>query len=86
MINRFRKYIDTSHRKKLWIIVLTGLICGNLAYARNTKKPPQKQDSSKATDWVASWRTCTGDGAIKRDGTLWQFGKVGGCDWGRYTP
>jgi len=72
--------------KKLWIIVLLGLMCGNLAYARNTKKPPQKQDSSKATDWVASWRTCSGDGAVKRDGTLWQFGKVGDCGWGQIMP
>ena len=54
MTNRFGKYIDTSRMKQLWIIVLTGLICGNLAYAQNTKKPPQKQDSSKATDWVDS--------------------------------
>jgi hypothetical protein len=35
---------------------------------------------------VASWRTCTGDGAVKRDGSLWQFGDVGGCDWGQIYP
>jgi alpha-tubulin suppressor-like RCC1 family protein len=52
----------------------------------NNQKPSCKQEVSKATDWVASWRTCSGDGAIKRDGTLWQFGKVGGCDWGQMYP
>ena len=45
-----------------------------------------KQEHSKSTDWVSSWRTCSGDGAIKKDGTLWQFGKVGGCDWGQIYP
>ncbi len=45
-----------------------------------------KQERSKATDWVASWRTCSGDSAIKKDGTLWQFGKVGGCGWGQMYP
>ena len=45
-----------------------------------------KQELSKSKDWVASWRTCSGDGAIKKDGTLWQFGKVGGCNWGQIIP
>jgi hypothetical protein len=54
--------------------------------AQNSNKAVCKQESSKATDWVASWRTCSGDGAIKKDGTLWQFGEIGGCDWGQIYP
>ena len=53
---------------------------------KNNQNSSCKQEVSKATDWVASWRTCSGDGAIKKDGTLWQFGKVGGCDWGQMYP
>jgi len=49
-------------------------------------KGDSKQELTHSTDWVASWRTCSGDGAIKKDGTLWQFGKVGGCDWGQIMP
>jgi hypothetical protein len=70
-------------------ILLLGVLLGSVVDARKPhtpKKPPQKQESSKATDWVASWRTCTGDGAIKRDGSLWQFGDVGGSDWGQIYP
>ncbi len=43
--------------------------------AQNSDKKP-KQELTKATDWISSWETCKGDGAIKTDGTLWQFGKV----------
>jgi hypothetical protein len=70
-------------------MLLLGIFLTVTVDARNAhtpKKPPKKQDSSKATDWVASWRTCTGDGAVKRDGSLWQFGDVGGCDWGQIYP
>ena len=52
----------------------------------NSHNPSCKQELSKSTDWVASWRTCDGDGAIKKDGTLWQFGKVGGCDGSQMYP
>ncbi|BAF72966.1 hypothetical protein [Sulfurovum sp. NBC37-1] len=45
-----------------------------------------KQELSKAKDWMASWKTCAGDGAIKKDGTLWQLGEVGGCNWGQMLP
>ena len=72
--------------QKALIILLLGWALGTHVHAQKIKHPPQKQDSSKATDWVASWRTCSGDGAIKQDGTLWQFGKVGDCGWGQIMP
>ena len=75
-----------NYPQKTLIVLLLGWILSTHLHAQKIKHPPQKQDSSKATDWVASWRTCTGDGAIKRDGTLWQFGKLGGCDWGQIHP
>ncbi len=53
---------------------------------KSADNPVCKQELSKSVDWVASWDTCSGDGAIKEDGTLWQFGKVGGCDWGQMLP
>ena len=75
-----------NYPQKTLIVLLLGWIFSTQVNAKNTKKPLQKQDSSKATDWVASWRTCSGDGAVKRDGTLWQFGKVGECGWGQIMP
>jgi len=54
--------------------------------AQNSNKVVCKKESSKSTDWVASWRTCSGDATIKKDGTLWQFGEIGGCDWGQIYP
>ncbi|MBA1419601.1 MAG: hypothetical protein FAF03_01740 [Epsilonproteobacteria bacterium] len=49
-------------------------------------QPECRQESTHATDWIASWRNCAGDGAVKKDGTLWQFGKVEGCDGGQIIP
>jgi len=70
----------------LWILLLFCVCFSAVSYAdhaHTAKSPPPRQESSGATDWIASWRTCSGDGAVKRDGTLWQFGGVGGCHWGQ---
>jgi len=45
-----------------------------------------KQESTHSQDWIKAWDTCSGYTALKKDGTLWQFGKVGGCGWGGITP
>ncbi len=63
----------------LWMLLFTVLNAQSI-----NKKP--KQELTKAIDWISSWETCKGDGAIKTDGTLWQFGKVGGCNWGQIIP
>ena len=69
----------------VWLILLVG--CSHdVQIPKNDNSLQCKQESTKATDWVASWRTCSGDGAIKKDGTLWQLGEVGGCDWGQIIP
>ena len=67
----------------VYLLLSTGL---EARRAPHHKTPSHKQESSHAIDWVASWRTCSGDGAIKRNGTLWQFGTVGGCNWGQIIP
>ncbi len=79
--------------KTLKIIVIGILVLMLSSCAKNTPQkedkndnPICKQESTKAKDWVASWRTCSGDGAVKKDGSLWQFGKVGGCDMGQMYP
>jgi len=73
-------------KRALSKIILLGLLLPLFLKAEVTKTPPHKQESSRARDWVASWRTCSGDGAVKQDGTLWQFGRVGGCMWGQIIP
>jgi len=45
-----------------------------------------KQESTHSKEWVKAWNTCSGYTALKKDGSLWQFGKVGGCGWGGITP
>lgn len=65
-------------KKILWVCLLSLLVQAN--------EHKSKQELTKATDWISSWETCKGDGAIKVDGTLWQFGKVGGCNWGQIIP
>ena len=42
-----------------------------------------KQELSHSHDWLNAWDTCEGYTALKKDGSLWQFGKLGGCNWGQ---
>ena len=72
----------TRQTKKLLVSVLLSIV---FLHAQSVDKKP-KQELTKATDWISSWETCAGDGAIKTDGTLWQFGKVGLCNWGQIIP
>jgi len=50
------------------------------------KKQLCKKELSHSRDWIKAWNTCSGYTALKKDGSLWQFGKVGGCGWGGITP
>jgi len=68
------------------LVLMVVLLGCNSTPAPSKSVASCKQEQTKATDWVSSWRTCSGDGAIKADGTLWQLGKVGGCDWGQIVP
>lgn len=45
-----------------------------------------KQELTHSQDWVSTCDTCSGYTALKKDGSLWQFGKVGGCGWGQIIP
>jgi len=51
-----------------------------------TCKKDRKQELTRSTDWIKAWNTCSGYTALKKDGSLWQFGKVGGCGWGGLIP
>jgi len=42
-----------------------------------------RQEVTYSTNWVKAWDTCAGYTALKKDGTLWQFGKVGECSGGQ---
>jgi len=33
-------------------------------------------------DWLRVWDSCEGSVALKKDGSLWKFGNIGGCDYG----
>ncbi len=56
------------------------------ASKRTTCKGNAKQELTYSIDWVKSWHTCSGYTALKKDGSLWQFGKVGECGWGQIIP
>ncbi len=51
-----------------------------------SKTSGAKQEFSHSHSWVKAYDTCSGYTALKRDGTLWQFGAVGGCNFGQITP
>ena len=55
-------------------------LLGGVNRVDNDNQP--KQEQSKRHDWVGAWEVCGGDIALKQDGSLWQFGKIGRCDWG----
>jgi len=41
-----------------------------------------KQELSHSHSWLKAYDTVNGYTALKKDGTLWQFGRVGGCNTG----
>ncbi len=45
-----------------------------------------RQETTYSRNWEKAWNTCSGYTALKKDGSLWQFGKVGGCGWGGILP
>jgi len=45
-----------------------------------SKKP--KEESTYSGNWAKVWDVCGGDIALKKDGSLWQFGDVTQCTWG----
>jgi len=45
-----------------------------------------KQELSHSHSWLKVCNTCEGYTALKKDGTLWQFGKVGVCGFGEIIP
>ncbi|HIQ46362.1 MAG TPA: DUF1566 domain-containing protein [Sulfurovum sp.] len=53
---------------------------------KTTCKGNSRQELTYSRDWVKAWNTCSGYTALKKDGSLWQFGKVGECGWGKITP
>ena len=53
---------------------------------KSLEKPFCKQELTHSSNWDIAWDTCSGYIALKKDGTLWQFGKVGECNWGQIIP
>ena len=53
---------------------------------RTICKKNARQELTYSTNWLKAWDTCSGYTALKKDGSLWQFGRVGGCDWGQIIP
>jgi len=49
-------------------------------------KGDARQEVTHSKEWVKAWETCSGYTALKKDGSLWQFGKVGECGWGQIRP
>jgi len=78
------EYINFKKAKSGWA---SDKYKGYVVCTRDAKqKPHPKQELTHSRDWVRAWGTCSGYTALKKDGTLWQFGKVGGCDWGQIIP
>jgi len=78
--------------KKIYLVVLLLLLASCQGVKEvdkdEVKKQPiittdntPRQELSKSHDWLEAWNTCKGYVALKKDGSLWQFGKVGGCEW-----
>jgi len=51
-----------------------------------SRKQCCKKELTHSIDWIKAWETCSGYTALKKDGSLWQFGKVGECGWGQIRP
>lgn len=68
------------------------VLCTRKARALSSKqkrtvcKDNARQETTYSRNWEKAWNTCSGYTALKKDGSLWQFGKVGGCGWGGILP
>jgi len=45
-----------------------------------------QEEQTHSRNWVKVWDTCSGYTALKKDGSLWQFGNVGECNLGQIVP
>ena len=59
-------------------------------YIRHVKRvykfeSKKKQELTHSKNWLFVWNFCNGDIALKKDGSLWRFGKMY-CDEGRISP
>ena len=59
---------------------------GKLVYKFVDVNNHPKQEKSHSRDWVRAWNSCEGYVALKKSGSLWQFGKSGYCAWGQMSP
>lgn len=71
-------------------LLVVGLVllfqgCTSQPIPNATVEVKAKQELTHSKEWISAWDTCSGYTALKKDGTLWQFGKVGGCSWGQVT-
>jgi len=74
--------------KKIYLMALFSIIILGCQSTKNidniyTSDSRAKQEFSRSHDWVSAWNSCKGLVALKNDGSLWQFGRTGGCDWGQ---
>ena len=70
---------------KQFLVVL--FLLPSVVYGENTIcKGDSRQESTHSKEWVKAWHTCAGYNALKKDGSLWQFGTVGGCNRGQIIP
>ena len=74
---------DQSSVETVWKEGKSNEVCNSESLDEERKA---RQEVTHSRDWVKAWDTCAGYTALKKDGTLWQFGRVGECDWGQIVP
>ncbi len=49
---------------------------------RYNQSKKAKEESTHSHNWSKAWDVCGGYIALKKDGSLWQFGELNQCSWG----
>ncbi len=79
--------VGWADKKYKGYVICTRNIKGVLSKQKKAVcKGDARQEVTHSRDWVKAWNNCSGYTALKKDGSLWQFGKVGECSWGGIAP
>jgi len=68
------------------LLLFLGWLTGCHTPDTRERKAVCKEEITHSRDWLKVWDTCSGYTALKKDGSLWQFGEAGECNWGQIIP
>lgn len=80
LLGEFKIYVRKEKKPQFNFIKYSSLTNNEIERYNNSKKT--KEELTHSHNWSKAWDICGGYIALKRDGSLYQFGELNQCDWG----